>query len=95
MKTKQSYLRQPNLVNLNRSTFCLKVQYIAAIVPSPLPFSELVILIAKYCVVTLYITMCTAAPLRGNKKNHKFTNGSGDGTIAAISYLPSLKVRQP
>ena len=41
VKIKQSYLRQPNLVNLNRSTFCLKVRYIAAIVPSPLPLVNL------------------------------------------------------
>ena len=41
VKIKQSYLWQPNLVNLNRSTFCLKVRYIAAIVPSPLPLVNL------------------------------------------------------
>ena len=35
------------------------------------------------------------APLRGSDKNHKFTTGSGDGTITALSYLPSLQVRQP
>ena len=34
----------------------------------------------RYRVVALYNT----APLRGSDKNHKFTNGSGDGTIAAI-----------
>ena len=57
VKTKQSYLRQPSRVNLNRSTFCLKVQYIAAIVQSPLPLVNLWFLsLPRHYAVAIRIT---------------------------------------